>query len=62
VFILEYGNLKNEYLEGLLILKMGEMGIWKQSDGYLENNLENWYLENVLGTDQVTINWIKSGL
>ncbi len=44
-FNLENGNLKNRYFEGVLILKMGVTGISKESDGYLENNLENWYLK-----------------
>jgi len=44
-FNLEYGNLKNGYLEGVLISKMGVTGISKESNGYLKNNLKNGYLK-----------------
>jgi len=46
-FNLEYGNLKNGDLEGVLVSELGETGIPKTSDGFLKINLENVYLENV---------------
>jgi hypothetical protein len=44
-FNLEYGYLKNGYLEGLLTSKMGATAISKNCDCFLENNLKNVYLE-----------------